>query len=220
VGEDDEAFKTRVKAVLREEMGKAKEADLLVPQVVWGHFPANAEGNDWSSTRTTRAVPSGCASRSHARTRSPSTASRTSSDPRTAVRRLGVVPTGHHGLAHLRGDRTALRRRRVPAVSLPPRPRVEMARPWPSTGTAASARNWARRRGRTEPDRALSPAVPRGRYSWGYPACPDLTDNAKVVELLGGDRIGVEVSEGFQLHPEQTTDAIICHHPKAKYFIA
>jgi 5-methyltetrahydrofolate--homocysteine methyltransferase len=59
-----------------------------------------------------------------------------------------------------------------------------------------------------------------GRYSWGYPACPDLDDNVKVVELLGGDRIGVTVSEGFQLHPEQTTDAIVCHHPEAKYFVA
>jgi 5-methyltetrahydrofolate--homocysteine methyltransferase len=59
-----------------------------------------------------------------------------------------------------------------------------------------------------------------GRYSWGYPACPDLTDNAKVAALLESERIGVSVSEGFQLHPEQTTDAIICHHPKAKYFIA
>jgi 5-methyltetrahydrofolate--homocysteine methyltransferase len=58
-----------------------------------------------------------------------------------------------------------------------------------------------------------------GRYSWGYPACPDLNDNAKVADLLGADRIGVVVSEGFQLHPEQTTDAIICAHPKAKYFI-
>ena len=59
-----------------------------------------------------------------------------------------------------------------------------------------------------------------GRYSWGYPACPALEDNAKVVELLGADRIGVEVSEGFQLHPEQSTTAIICHHPQAKYFVA
>ena len=41
-----------------------------------------------------------------------------------------------------------------------------------------------------------------------------------MVELLGGDRIGVTVSEGFQLDPEQTTDAIICHHPEAKYFVA
>jgi 5-methyltetrahydrofolate--homocysteine methyltransferase len=59
-----------------------------------------------------------------------------------------------------------------------------------------------------------------GRYSWGYPACPDLTDNAKVADLLEAGRIGVTVSEGFQMHPEQTTDAIICHHPKSKYFIA
>jgi len=59
-----------------------------------------------------------------------------------------------------------------------------------------------------------------GRYSWGYPACPDLTDNAKVATLLEAGRIGVSVSEGFQLHPEQTTDAIICHHPMAKYFVA
>jgi len=59
-----------------------------------------------------------------------------------------------------------------------------------------------------------------GRYSWGYPACPDLEDNAKVADLLDASRIGVTVSEGFQMHPEQTTDAIICHHPKAKYFVA
>jgi 5-methyltetrahydrofolate--homocysteine methyltransferase len=58
-----------------------------------------------------------------------------------------------------------------------------------------------------------------GRYSFGYPACPDLEDNAKVVELLEAGRIGVTVSEGFQLHPEQTTLAIICHHPMAKYFV-
>jgi 5-methyltetrahydrofolate--homocysteine methyltransferase len=59
-----------------------------------------------------------------------------------------------------------------------------------------------------------------GRYSWGYPACPNLDDNETVVRLLGADRIGVSVSEGFQLHPEQSTTAIIVHHPQAKYFIA
>ena len=59
-----------------------------------------------------------------------------------------------------------------------------------------------------------------GRYSCGYPACPRLEDNAKAVELVHGDQIGVEVSEGFQLHPEQTTVALICHHPRAKYFVA
>ena len=59
-----------------------------------------------------------------------------------------------------------------------------------------------------------------GRYSFGYPACPRLEDNETLVALLGADRIGIEVSEGFQLHPEQSTTAIVCHHPQAKYFVA
>jgi 5-methyltetrahydrofolate--homocysteine methyltransferase len=58
------------------------------------------------------------------------------------------------------------------------------------------------------------------RYSFGYPACPDLEERAKVVELLDPARIGVRLSEGFQLAPEQSTDAIVVHHPEAKYFNA
>jgi 5-methyltetrahydrofolate--homocysteine methyltransferase len=58
------------------------------------------------------------------------------------------------------------------------------------------------------------------RYSFGYPACPDLEERAKVVELLAPERIGVSLSEGFQLVPEQATDAIVLHHPQAKYFNA
>ena len=56
------------------------------------------------------------------------------------------------------------------------------------------------------------------RYSIGYPACPDLADRAKMVRLLEPSRIGVELSEEMQLHPEQSTDAIVIHHPEAKYF--
>jgi 5-methyltetrahydrofolate--homocysteine methyltransferase len=56
------------------------------------------------------------------------------------------------------------------------------------------------------------------RYSFGYPACPDLEDRAKVVRLLRPERIGVTLSEEFQLAPEQSTDALIVHHPEAKYF--
>ncbi len=58
------------------------------------------------------------------------------------------------------------------------------------------------------------------RYSFGYPACPELEDRAKIMALLDGQRIGVELSEEFQLHPEQATDAIIVHHPEASYFNA
>ncbi|MFI6270710.1 methionine synthase [Micromonospora zamorensis] len=58
------------------------------------------------------------------------------------------------------------------------------------------------------------------RYAFGYPACPDLEDRAKIVDLLGSERIGVELSEEFQLMPEQATDAIVVHHPEASYFNA
>jgi 5-methyltetrahydrofolate--homocysteine methyltransferase len=58
------------------------------------------------------------------------------------------------------------------------------------------------------------------RYSFGYPACPDLEEQTKLFELLRPERIGVELSEEFQLHPEQSTSAIIVHHPEAKYFNA
>jgi 5-methyltetrahydrofolate--homocysteine methyltransferase len=56
------------------------------------------------------------------------------------------------------------------------------------------------------------------RYSFGYPACPDLEDRAKVAALLRPERIGVTLSEEFQLAPEQSTDAVITHHPEASYF--
>jgi 5-methyltetrahydrofolate--homocysteine methyltransferase len=56
------------------------------------------------------------------------------------------------------------------------------------------------------------------RYAFGYPACPDLEDRAKVMRLLEPERIGVSLSEEFQLAPEQSTDALITHHPEASYF--
>ena len=58
------------------------------------------------------------------------------------------------------------------------------------------------------------------RYSFGYPACPDVEQQLQLCELLDPSRIGVELSEEFQLHPEQSTSAIIVHHPEAKYFNA
>lgn len=56
------------------------------------------------------------------------------------------------------------------------------------------------------------------RYSFGYPACPSLEDHVKLFALLQPERIGVELTDGFQLVPEQSTDAIIVHHPEARYF--
>jgi 5-methyltetrahydrofolate--homocysteine methyltransferase len=56
------------------------------------------------------------------------------------------------------------------------------------------------------------------RYSFGYPACPNLEDQEKLVKLLGAERAGITLSEGYQLEPEQSTTALVVHHPQAKYF--
>jgi 5-methyltetrahydrofolate--homocysteine methyltransferase len=56
------------------------------------------------------------------------------------------------------------------------------------------------------------------RYSFGYPACPNLEDQVKLFELLRPERIGLKLSEQFQLEPEQSTTALVVHHPQAKYF--
>jgi len=56
------------------------------------------------------------------------------------------------------------------------------------------------------------------RYSFGYPACPSLADQAPMLDLLQADKIGIELSDEWQLHPEQSTSAIVLHHPQARYF--
>ncbi|HYZ32172.1 MAG TPA: vitamin B12 dependent-methionine synthase activation domain-containing protein, partial [Crenalkalicoccus sp.] len=67
-------------------------------------------------------------------------------------------------------------------------------------------------------DRMLSQGYRGGRYSFGYPACPRLEDQESLLRLLGAERIGVTLSEEWQLHPEQSTSALVLHHPRAKYF--
>jgi 5-methyltetrahydrofolate--homocysteine methyltransferase len=67
-------------------------------------------------------------------------------------------------------------------------------------------------------DKMLSQSYRGGRYSFGYPACPRLEDQAPLLKLLDAERIGVSISDEWQLHPEQSTSAIVLHHPRAKYF--
>jgi 5-methyltetrahydrofolate--homocysteine methyltransferase len=56
------------------------------------------------------------------------------------------------------------------------------------------------------------------RYSFGYPACPDMSDQERLFKLLEPERIGCTLTENWQIDPEQSTSAIIVHHPEAKYF--
>ena len=69
-----------------------------------------------------------------------------------------------------------------------------------------------------EPEALIKQGYRGSRYSFGYPACPNMADQHLLLDLLGAQRIGIEMSEGDQLHPEQSTSAIVLHHPQARYF--
>src|SRR6266550_1307418 len=69
-----------------------------------------------------------------------------------------------------------------------------------------------------DPDAMLAQGYRGSRYSFGYPACPNLADQKQLLELLHAEEIGVALSEEDQLDPEQSTSAIVVHHPQAKYF--
>jgi 5-methyltetrahydrofolate--homocysteine methyltransferase len=221
-GEDDTAFKDRIRPVLRRELAKAKESGVLVPQVAWGHFPAAAEGDDlviykdegrsaeWLRFTFPRQAkePWLCIADFFRPAGSP--------EPDHASFMIATMgPAVSEATAQLFASDRYQDYLFLHGLG------VEM--------TEALAEYWHRRireeLGYAQEDGPTLTGLFRqqyrgGRYSWGYPACPDLEDNAKVVELLGAERIGVSISEGFQLEPEQTTDAIICHHPQAKYFVA
>jgi len=221
-GETDADFKERIRAELRARLDEAKADDVLVPSVAWGYFPANSEGDDLvvytDDDRSTERV------RFHF--------PRQRKEPYLCIADFfRSVESGDKDYVafHLvtmgasASKRTAelfAENRYLDYVSLHGLS-VEMAE--------ALAELWHRRIreewGFAGDDAPTLTGLFRqqhrgGRYSFGYPACPDLEDNAKVVDLLEAGRIGVTVSEGFQLHPEQTTLAIVCHHPKAKYFVA
>ncbi len=221
-GEDDPAFKDRGSAMLREQLGIAKEEDLLLPQVVWGHFAAASDGNDlliFDDDLRRHELARFTFPRQHVA-------------PYLCIADFfRPIDSPEHDYASFMlvtmGERVSLRcqelfaQNRYSDYLLLHGLGVEMAE--------ALAEMWHKRireeLGFVEQDGPNLTGLFRqqyrgGRYSWGYPACPDLTDNAKVADLLGAERIGVSVSEGFQLNPEQTTDAIICHHPMAKYFVA
>lgn len=96
--------------------------------------------------------------------------------------------------------------------------------------TAEAATEWLHRKIREEwgfpdaPDLTMTDrfqARYRGkRYSFGYPACPELSDQATLFRLLDGRKIGVELTEGFMMDPEASVSAVVVHHPQARYFAA
>ncbi len=223
-GESDEDFKARIRPILREQLATAKATGVLVPQVVYGYFPVNGDGNDlvvWTDdTRTTE----------RARFHYP----RQHEEPFLCIADFfRSVESGEADYAAFHivtmgqavSDRAAelFAANKYQDYLVLHGLGVEMAE--------ALAEYWHHRIrtewGFVEEDGPSLHGLFRqqyrgGRYSWGYPACPDLEDNATVADLLEAGRLGIIVNEetGWQYQPEQTTSAIICHHPRAKYFVA
>jgi len=220
--ENDAEFKDRIRPILREQLEGAKSEGWLVPAATWGYFPVNADGNDlivWTDDE-----------RRNERLRF--------SFPRQRSERhlciadfFRSVDSGDADYAAFHivtmGVRASERERELFEADkyqdylLTHGLSVEM--------TEALAELWHRRireewgyANEDGPNLAgLFRQQYRGsRYSWGYPACPDLDDQAKLVDLLEPHRIDVKLTEEFQLEPEQSTSAIVVPHPEAKYFIA
>jgi 5-methyltetrahydrofolate--homocysteine methyltransferase len=221
--ESDADFKDRIRSELRAQLAAARASGVLQPAVAYGYFPVNSEGDDlivWKDdARTSEWLrftfprqdadpwlsiadffrPAGSAEADYAAFHV------VTMGTKAAERAAQLFAENHYqDYLHLHGLG------------------VEM--------TEALAEFWHHRIreewGFVGEDGPTLGGLFRqqyrgGRYSWGYEACPDLEDNAKCAELVGADRLGVEVSEdtSWQFHPEQTTAAIICHHPQAKYFV-
>jgi 5-methyltetrahydrofolate--homocysteine methyltransferase len=223
-GESDDDFKTRIRPILREQLATAKATGVLVPQVVYGYFPVNADGNDlvvWTDESRTKERARFHYPRQH---EEPflciadffrSVESGEADYAAFHIVTMGQAVSDHAAelfAANKYQDYLVLHGLGV-----------EMAE--------ALAEYWHHRIrtewGFVDEDGPSLHGLFRqqyrsGRYSWGYPACPDLEDNATVADLLEAGRLGIVVNEetGWQYQPEQTTSAIICHHPRAKYFVA
>ena len=227
--ENDDEFKSRIRATFREQLAAAKASGVLVPQVVYGYFAVNGDGDDlvvWTDeTRTTEAA------RFHY--------------PRQHVEPFLCIADFFRPLTGDDGDRGEIDYAAFHIVTMGGAVSEETARLFAANEyqqylllhglgvemAEALAEYWHKRIreewGFVDEDGPSIGGLFRqqyrgGRYSSGYPACPDLEDNATVARLLGSDRLGIAVSEetGWQYHPEQTTSALICHHPRAKYFVA
>jgi len=222
-GEVDGDFKERLRGVFRDQLAAARTGDLLVPQVVYGYFPANGDRDDlviWEDED--RAAV-------QARFSFP----RQRQDPWLCIADFFRPVDGPVDYAAFHvvtmGSRISDRAAELFAADryqdylLLHGLGVEM--------TEALAEYWHHRIrlewGFGDEDGPTVQGLFRqqyrgGRFSSGYPACPDLEDNATVARLLEAAALGIDVGPhtGYQYQPEQTTSALICHHPQAKYFVA
>jgi 5-methyltetrahydrofolate--homocysteine methyltransferase len=222
INEGDEEFKARIRPTLREELATAQATGSLNPAVAWGYFPVNSEGDDlivWTDDdRRTERLRFSFPRQRKDRFLCISDFFRPVESGDADYAAFHVATMGSEATAR---ERELFAADRYTEYLLCHGLSVEM--------TEALAELWHRRIreewGFADEDGPSLAGLFRqqyrgSRYSWGYPACPDLEDQAKLDELLDLSSIGVRLTEEFQLEPEQSTSAIIVPHPEAKYFIA
>ncbi|RMD64579.1 MAG: methionine synthase [Alphaproteobacteria bacterium] len=209
-----------LRPVLKRMLDICKQQDILRPQAVYGYWPANAEGNDiilFDPADTAREVAR-------------------FSLPRQAREGGLCIADFLRDVASGERDVIALQ-----VVTIGQRA-SDVAREWFADNRyrdylylhglgvelAEALAEYVHKRIRGElgfghedardTDALLRQGYRGSRYSFGYPACPNLEDQVHILRLLEAERIGVGLSDEFQLHPEQSTSAIVLHHPQAKYF--
>ncbi|QYG92378.1 methionine synthase [Iamia sp. SCSIO 61187] len=221
--ETNDEFRERMRPLLRSQLAQATTEGLLNPAVVYGYYPANSDGQDiviWADDSRTDELT---------RFRFP----RSRVDPYQCITDL-VKPMKSdepdYVAFHIVTMGAAISERTAELFAADKYQDYLLLHGLGVEMAEALAEMWHRRIreewGFADEDGPSLAGLFRqqyrgGRYSWGYPACPDLEDNERVARLLGAERIGIEVSEdtGYQYQPEQTTSAIILHHPAAKYFV-
>jgi 5-methyltetrahydrofolate--homocysteine methyltransferase len=212
--------KKELRPTLKRMLNVCKQQDILVPQAVYGYWPANAEGNDVIVFDP----------QDHEREVARFTL------PRQA--RAGGLCIADFLRDVTSGERDVLG---LQVVTMGQRA-SDVAREWfqddryqdylylhgLGVEMAEALAEYVHKRIRAELgfghedsrdlDEMLGQGYRGSRYSFGYPACPNLEDQEKLLRLLNAGEIGVVMSEEHQLHPEQSTSAIVLHHPQAKYF--
>jgi len=220
-GEPDADFKARIRPVLREQLDHAKQEGLLVPSVAWGYFAVNGDGNDlvvWKDdTRTQEWLRFAFPRQRKVPFYSIADFFRPIASGEVDYAAFHVVTMGPIASAR---EKELFAANKYQDYLLLHGLSVEMAEALAELWHHRVRQEWGFA-GEDGPTLAgLFKQQYRGsRYSWGYPACPDLDDQTKVAELLEIERIGVTLTEEFHLVPEQSTSAIIVPHPEAKYFV-
>jgi 5-methyltetrahydrofolate--homocysteine methyltransferase len=209
----ESTVKTEFEPTLARLTAAAKRDGWIRPQAVYGYFPAQSQGNDlvvydpkaYARDSTTREIARFHFPRQEGRERlCIADYFRSTDSTDVDVVALQVVTVGDEATRKFQELQTA--GEYTEAFYLHGL----------SVETAEALAEWLHRRIRRE----LGIPGSRGkRYSWGYGACPDLEDHATLFKLLPAEReLGMELTSAFQLIPEQSTAAIIVHHPEAKYY--